>query len=169
MTWVTAAFCGAVDLELMETITPVRHKSFTYRTFCEWAGGKAATFSSNGKPSFRVSSPPEFKGEENVWTPEDLLVGSVEICLLMTFTSIAQKRQIPVDAYYSEAEGLLEFVEGGYRFTRIVVKPTIIVANHDAIETALEAIGRAHHDCLVANSLLGEVVVEPDVRMRETA
>lgn len=151
----------------MNSATAVRHKSFTYRTACEWAGGKAATFSSNGKPSFRVASPPEFKGEENVWTPEDLFVGAVEICLLMTFSSISQKRQIPVDAYYSEAEGLLEFVEDSYRFTRVVVKPVIIVANADSIDPAIEALQRAHKDCLVANSLLTEVVVEPDVRVRE--
>ena len=153
----------------METPAAVRHKSFTYQTFCEWAGGKAATFSATGKPTLRVSSPPEFRGEENVWTPEDLFVGSIEICLLMTFAAIAQRRQIPVEAYYSEAEGLLEFVEDGYRFTRVVIKPTIVVANHDAIDAAIEAIGRAHRDCLVSNSLLTEVSVEPDVRMRETA
>jgi len=153
----------------METLAPIRHKSFTYRTFSEWAGGKAGTFSANGKPSFRVASPPEFRGEENVWTPEDLFVGAIDVCLLMTFIAIAQKRQIPVEAYYSEAEGLLEYVEDGYRFTRVVLKPTIVVATHDAIEPALEAIRRAHRDCLVANSLLTEVIVEPDVRMRETA
>ena len=151
----------------MNSATAVRHKSSTYRTACEWAGGKAATFSSNGKPSFRVASPPEFKGEENVWTPEDLFVGSIEICLLMTFASVIQKLQIPVEAYYSEAEGLLEFVEDSYRFTRVVVKPVIIVANADSIDSAIEAIQRAHKDCLVANSLLTEVVIEPDVRVRE--
>jgi len=39
---------------------------------------EAATFSSSGKPSFRVASPPEFRGEEHVWTPEDLFVAHVE-------------------------------------------------------------------------------------------
>ena len=54
----------------METVT---HKTFTYETFSEWVGAKAATFSSVGKPTFRVASPPEFRGEKNVWTPEDPL------------------------------------------------------------------------------------------------
>ncbi len=87
----------------------------------------------------------------------------------MTFSSIAQKQGLPIEAYYSEATGLLEFVEGGYRFTRVVVKPTIIVADQDAVEPALEAITRAHRGCLVANSLLTEVVVEPDIRLRHAA
>jgi organic hydroperoxide reductase OsmC/OhrA len=151
----------------METTTPIRHKAFTYHTACEWLGGKAATFSSTGKPSFRVSSPPEFRGEENVWTPEDLFVGAIETCLLMTFSSIIQKRQLAVEAYESEATGLLEFVDTGYRFTRVELKPKIIVANQESIEPVLEAIRRAHRDCLVANSLLTEVIVEPDVRLRD--
>jgi organic hydroperoxide reductase OsmC/OhrA len=153
----------------METMTPIQHKSFTYRTFSEWVGGKAATFSSAGKPTFRVASPPEFRGERNVWTPEDLFVGAIETCLLMTFLSIAQKRGLEIDAYYCESTGLLESVDGRYRFTRVVVLPTIIVATEDAIELARLAIERADRDCLVANSLLTQVIVEPDIHLRHAA
>ena len=153
----------------MQTATPIEHKSFTYRTFTEWVGGKAATFSSEGKPTFRVASPPEFRGERNVWTPEDLFVGAIETCLLMTFSSIVIKQQLPIDAYYSESIGFLEFSEGTYRFTRVVVKPTIIVENEEAVGRARVAIERAHRDCLVANSLLTTVVVEPDIRLRHAA
>jgi len=46
--------------------------------------GKAATFSAAGKPTFRVSSPPEFRGEKNVWT-------AIDTCLLMTFASIGRQ------------------------------------------------------------------------------
>lgn len=153
----------------METITPIHQKSFTYRTFTEWVGGRASTFSSAGKPTFRVSSPPEFRGERNVWTPEDLFVGAIETCLLMTFISIAQKRGLEIDAYYSESTGLLESVDGRYRFTRVVLSPTIIVATEEDIEVARLAIERAHRDCLVANSLLTQVVVEPDIHLRHAA
>jgi organic hydroperoxide reductase OsmC/OhrA len=143
--------------------TTVRSKSFTYRTSTEWAGAKAGILSASGKPSFRVASPPEFRGEPDVWTPEDLLVAAVETCLLMTFTSIVQRRQLAVEAYYSEATGLLENVDGQYRFTRVVVKPTVVVADADSTEAVLAAIRDAHKDCLIANSLSAEVVVEPHV------
>ena len=149
--------------------TLVRHKSFTYRTSTEWTGGKAAHLTSFGKPSLRVASPPEFRGEPNVWTPEDLIVAAVETCLLMTFTSIAAKRNIDFEAYYSEAVGLLYFTNEHYRFTRIEVKPTIIVREERQIEDALKAIHDAHKDCLIANSLNGEVVIEPEVRTRDAA
>lgn len=157
------------NVSRMQTVTPVQHKTFTFRTFTEWVGGRAGTFSAEGKPTFRVAAPPEFRGERNVWTPEDLFIGAIETCLLMTFASIALKQELDVDAYYSESTGTLEFSEGAYRFTRVTVKPTIIVADDAAIEPALNAIHRAHRECLVANSLLTTVVIEPDVRLRHAA
>jgi len=153
----------------MQTITPTQHKTYTWRTFTEWMGGKSATFSAAGKSSFKVSSPPEFQGDKNVWTPEDLFIGAIETCLMMTFATIAEKREIEVDAYYSESAGILEFTEGQYRFTRVVVRPTIVVADESGIEPALTAIQDAHRRCFVANSLLTTVVIEPDVRLRHAA
>ena len=110
-----------------------------------------------------------FRGERNVWTPEDLFVAAIETCLLMTFISIVQKRGLEIDAYSSESTGLLESVDGRYRFTRVILRPTIIVPNQDTIDAAKSAIERAHRDCLVANSLLTTVIVEPDIRLRHAA
>jgi organic hydroperoxide reductase OsmC/OhrA len=157
------------DVVIMQTTTTVQHKSFTYRTFTEWLGGKAATFAAVGKPAFRVASPPEFRGEKDVWTPEDLFVGAIETCLLMTFSSIVLKQDLRIDAYYSEATGTLEFMDGQYRFTRVVVRPIIIVADVETVEPASNAIRQAHRNCLVANSLLTRVIVEPDIRLRDAA
>ena len=155
-----------VDLSVMQTIT---QKTFTWRTFTEWMGGKSAMFSAASKPSIKISSPPEFHGEKDAWTPEDLFIGAIETCLLMTFNTIAEKRELEIDAYYSESTGLLEYSEGQYRFTRVVIRPTIVVADDKAIEPTLIAIQDAHRRCFVANSLLTTVIVEPDVRLRHAA
>jgi peroxiredoxin-like protein len=153
----------------MQTITLPQHKTFTWRTFSEWMGGKAAKISAAAKPSIRITSPEEFHGEKNAWTPEDLFIGSIETCLLMTFAAIAEKRELEVDAYYSESAGLLEFTEGQYRFTHVVIHPTIVVADDAAIEPALKAIEDAHRRCSITNSLLTKVIVEPEVRLRHAA
>jgi len=157
------------DVGIMQTLTPTQHKTFTWRTFTEWMGGKAASFSASGKPPIKISSPPEFRGEKDAWTPEDLFIGAIETCLMMTFNNIAEKRELEVDAYYSESIGLLEFSEGQYRFTRVVIRPTIVVAEDSDIEPTLTAIEDAHRRCFVANSLLTTVVIEPDVRLRHAA
>ncbi len=144
------------------TITP---KTFTYRTSTEWLGHRNAKLTAAEKPALAVSSPPEFKGEKGFWTPEDFLVAAVESCLLMTFAHHVERQQLPVEAYFSEAEGVLESSEDGFRFTRIVVRPTIIITDARATEKTLKAIESAHRGCLIANSLRAIVTVVPDVQL----
>jgi peroxiredoxin-like protein len=148
----------------MSTFTATR-KSFTYRTSIEWLGRRNAKLSAAEKTPLAISSPPEFKGERGFWTPEDFLVGAVESCLLMTFAGQVERQQLPVEAYYSEAEGLLESTDDGMQFTRIVIKPTIIITDPRAAEKTLKAIEAAHRNCLVANSLRTIVTVVPDIQL----
>jgi len=154
----------SAEPDLMTTTTVTR-KSFTYRTSTEWLGRRNAKISAADKAPLAVSSPPEFKGDKGFWTPEDFFVGAVETCLLMTFAHQVERQQLPVEAYYSEAEGLLESTDDGLQFTRIVVKPTIIITDRRAAEKTLKAIEAAHRDCLVANSLRTVVTVVPDIQL----
>jgi peroxiredoxin-like protein len=146
-------------------IVEARPRVFTYRTTTEWMGRRNGRFAAPGKDAFLVSSPPEFKGEDGFYTPEDLFVGAVEMCLMLTFASLIEKQKLPVEAYYSEATGTLEFANGELRFTRIVIKPTIIVPEAAAAPKILQALALAHRTCLVANSIQAEVKVEPDVEV----
>ena len=144
------------------------HKSFTYKTGVEWLRRKACTLQSSGKPSFRVASPPEFRGEPNVWTPEDLLVAAVESCFLMTFASLVERRHLAVEAYFSEAEGLLEWDDAGYRFTRVTIRPTVVVTDSRSVQPVMTALQDAKRDCLIARSLSGAVELAPDVEISVT-
>lgn len=150
------------DMETMEQPKP-RHKTFTYKTSLEWAGNRAGMLSSEGKPSFRVSSPPEFKGEAGVWSPEDLFVASVEICHMSTFLAFALRKQLPLLSYQSNALGTLEFIDGNYRFSRIVITPTITVAAGASEGDVYVLMREAHRHCLVANSITAIVEVNPTI------
>ena len=141
----------------------VKHKTFTYHTRVKWTGGRAGMLASEGKPDMKVASPPEFRGEAGVWTPEDLFLAAVETCTLMTFAAFSERMKIPVVSYESSAEGLLEFVDGGYQFTRIVLRPIVKVGSADAVEQARKTLDDAHHACLVARSVKSEIVLEADV------
>lgn len=152
----------------MAAMTKIERKSFTYRTGCEWIGRRSAGLESPGKPSLRISSPPEFRGEANVWTPEDLFVAALETCFLMTFAGLIERRHLAVEAYYSLSEGLLEYGEDGYRFTRITIRPTVIVTDMRAVEPVMTSLAEAKRTCLIARSMNTEVVLEPDVEMSVT-
>jgi organic hydroperoxide reductase OsmC/OhrA len=139
----------------------LKMKSFTYHTSVAGVEGRTASLRSDGKPALRVTSPPEFGGGPGVWTPEDLFVAAIEVCLMLTFVGIAAKRGLPFANYESKAEGLLAWEEGSYRFTRVVVSPSITLFDDHSMAAAREIIERAHATCLVANSVSCEVVVEP--------
>jgi len=143
----------------------VRHKTFTYQTGLVWTNGRTGTLSSEGKPSFQVASPPEFKGEAGVWTPEDLFVGAVEICHMTTFLSFAGRRQMHLVSYRSEATGTLEFIDGAYRFTRIVLTPTIGVNQQTRKEEVHALLHEAHRHCIVSNSIMTIVEINPTIEI----
>ena len=155
-------------MEQATTLPPkVRHKAFAYRTALQWADNRAGWLRSEGKPELRVSSPPEFKGEAGVWTPEDLFVAAVESCTMTTFIAFARKLNLPVVSYQSRAEGALEFVEGSYRFTKVVLRPQIVLADANAAAAAEKALHEAHQACLIANSICAKVIVEPVIKGKE--
>lgn len=141
----------------------IRAKSFTYKTSTTWTEGRSGTIGSEGKPTMKISSPPEFKGERGVWTPEDLFVGSVEVCHMTTFLSFAAQKRMTIVSYKSRANGVLEYIDEDYRFTRIVIFPTITVGK-DVVETDVHALLReAEKHCLVANSIASIVEVNPTI------
>jgi len=144
----------------------LRHKSFAYHTRVNWLENRAGTLASPDKPSFRVASPPEFKGEAGVWTPEDLFVAAVEACTMTTFIAFALRLKIPFVSYESSAEGLLEFTNGGYSFTKVIVRPKVVVETEEAVEQTRKTMEDANHSCLIANSVRSEVVVEPIIEVK---
>jgi len=103
----------------METKTT--YKSFRYKANTAWNSARRGTLCASGKPNIDVGSPPEFKGEPDIWAPEELLVGSVNTCMMLTFLTLAQAKGLTPVRYESEAEGLLENIEGKYRITEVMV------------------------------------------------
>src|ERR1700674_771020 len=76
-------------------------KSFHYKNSLVWNSGRRGRTSAPGKPEMDVGSPIEFRGEPGVWSPEELLVGALNACLMLTFVSLAQNKGIQFVAYES--------------------------------------------------------------------
>jgi organic hydroperoxide reductase OsmC/OhrA len=128
-------------------------------------GARAGVLASPEKPPFRVSAPPEFKGEPRVWTPEDLLVGAVNACTLTTFIAFATRVGLEVEAYASDAEGTLQLVDGRYVVTRVVVRPHVLVRDREAVRAVEQTFDDVHRSCIVSNSIRAEVVLEPTIEV----
>ena len=81
----------------------VRSKVYTYRTAVKWTEQKKGTITCEGKPDIQVATPPEFKGHEGIWSPEDLYVASANICLMTTFWAVAERAGLAFTSYHCEA------------------------------------------------------------------
>ena len=90
-----------------------------------------------------------------------MLVASVNACTLMTFLAFAQHKGLELAGYESDAEGVLETVEGKYRFTEITLHPHVRVKALEDVERARKILEDAHANCFVANSLSLPVKVFP--------
>ncbi|MBP2678710.1 MAG: putative Peroxiredoxin OsmC, partial [Deltaproteobacteria bacterium] len=85
----------------------IRAKSYRYTISVRWTGEKKGSMTVSGKPPVEVATPPEFKGHEGIWSPEDLYVASVNACIMTTFLAFAGRAGLAFEEYESEAEGLL--------------------------------------------------------------
>lgn len=143
----------------------IRDKKFVYKTTVTWREEKKGFLCSFGKETIEISTPPEFKGHEGLWTPEDLFVASVNVCIKTTFLHYAAKNNLEFLSYESDAEGILERAENKFMFSEIKVSPKIVVTSSDKIEKAKELVKLAEENCLISNSIKSKVIVEPEISM----
>ncbi len=141
------------------------YKSFRYKTGLTWSGARRGRATVPGKPDLDLGSPPEFRGEPGIWCPEELLVASLNTCLMLTFISLANARKLEFSSYESAAEGLLENVDGTYQITKVSVEPSLIVKSQADLETARAIMGELEKHCFISNSITAEVNITPQLRV----
>jgi peroxiredoxin-like protein len=138
----------------------VRSKVFNYRTAVKWTGRKLGTATSPGKPDVQVATPPEFRGHEGIWSPEDLFVASVNVCVMTTFLAFAERAGLSFSEYESEADGRLEMVDGRFQMTSVAIRPKVTLSAGEDAGKAKEILARAEAACLISNSVKSKVTVE---------
>jgi organic hydroperoxide reductase OsmC/OhrA len=133
------------------------YKSFRYKANTEWSSARRSTLAAAGRPNLVVGGPPEFKGEGGVWAPEELLVGSLNTCMMLTFLALTQARALTPVGYESDAEGVLENVEGKHRITAVTVRPRVAIASDTELELAREIMDGVEEQCFISNSICSQV------------
>ncbi|HXH49749.1 MAG TPA: OsmC family protein [Terriglobia bacterium] len=139
------------------------HRSFHFQSRLVWDSGRVGRALIDCKPVMRVSSPREFKGDPACWSPEDMLVAAADACLLMTFLAYAQREELELVRYESEAEAAMEFTDGRYRFTEVVLRPHLKFKTQEDAEIAHMVLELAHRDCIITNSITAAVKLEPEI------
>ena len=106
-----------------------------------------------GKPVLDVSAAKAFKGDPELYNPEDLLLSSLVSCHMMSYLYVCSQNGIEVLEYSDNAEATLEVnPDGSGRFIEAKLYPKVKISSSDKIELALELHQKANELCFIANS-----------------
>ena len=148
-------------------MAPLEPAVFSFETSARRLGRHSGEMSAPGIPTNRAGCPVCFGGDEKNWTAEHLFICAIEICIMMTFDEIAARSGVEILSYKSSAKGVLKTVDRTFRFTEVIVKPEIVLAGDVSAEKAQKMIDKAHRRCLVSNSLVTDVFVEPEIEIKK--
>ena len=135
----------------------------SYKTHAVWKDEHWGHLSCSNGAELDFSAPPVLHGHAGVMTPEDGMVGALNMCFQLMFLWAAERFELGLVSYECEAEGFVEeFLDQTSVFQRFVLRPHIVVkgGSERHVQQALKS---AFKYSLVAHSLKGEVLVEPEI------
>lgn len=112
-----------------------------------------------------VGAPPQFGGSDEVWSPEELLVGATLECLWTTFEAYARRDQLEVASWRGTGSGVLDKGPTGPVFTSLTLAVEMTVAAAD-LERARRVLDTAEKNCIISNALRVPVTLQADIRPR---
>lgn len=151
-------------------------KNHHYTTRMEWKGNlgtgtseyKAYSrnfeISADRRPVLLGSSDPAFRGDNNRYNPEEMLVGAVSSCHMLWYLHLCAVNHVVVLEYLDNAVGTMtENAEGSGEFTEVILKPTIRVRESSMKEKAIQLHEEAHKMCFIARSINFPVHIQPNI------
>jgi peroxiredoxin-like protein len=143
-------------------------RSYSYRAHAHWTMHKRGILDAEEVPrTINFAAPPEFGGEPGLWTPEHLLLGAVATCYVATFRAVAEGSKLACDGMEVDVEGSIEKQEGGFRFTQIILRPSIKIEREEDRERAERLVLKAERVCLISRSLACKTTVQAKVEVSE--
>ena len=108
-----------------------------------------------------------FHGDAERWNPEDLLGAALAQCHMLSYLHMAVRAGVVVTAYTDEAVGTMTQEGMGGRFTEVVLRPVVTVADATMVDSARAAHADAYANCFIASSVNFPVRHEPTIRVAE--
>ncbi len=156
-----------------------KEKIHRYSTDLRWVGGARALpfrrhdrsyiVTAGAKPALEGSSDAGFRGDAARWNPEDLLVASLSACHHLWYMGLCAGAGIVVVEYEDHAEGQMAEQQGGGagQFTRVTLRPRVLLASGSDRNLALSLHHTAHEHCFIARSVNFPVVHDPRVEVTD--
>ena len=114
-------------------------------------------------PELATAPPPQFDGPGDRWSPEELLVGAVANCFILTFRAIARASKLEWTDLECSAEGTLDRVDRVTKFTAFTVRASLTVPGGSDADKAAKLLEKAENSCLITRSLEAGTHLEAEV------
>lgn len=142
------------------------NKSYAYQVTAHWTNHKRGLVEADSIPrTINFAAPPEFGGEPGLWTPEHLLLAAVSTCFVATLRAVAEASKLEFDGVECPVEGKIEKLEGGFKFTRITLRPVVTIHREEDRERTGRVLEKAERACLVSRSLECTLMLESTIRV----
>lgn len=145
----------------------------TYELDLTWTGNRGTGTSgyrdysrdvlarSAGRPDLELSADRPFRGDPHRWNPEVLLLAALSECHLLSLLHVAVTHGVTVTAYSDAPQGWMEQEGIGGRFTRVLLRPRVTVADPGHVDLLPDLHREAGQACFIASSVSFPVEHEP--------
>jgi len=127
-----------------------------------------ATLTTGGVPALRSAPPKDFDGPGDAWSPEHLLLASVESCFMFTFQAVAQASKFDFLSLELSGSGTVDREDGTTRFTTIVLRSRLTLPKGADPERARRLLEKGKDACLVTASLSVPIRLEYEIVVEST-
>jgi organic hydroperoxide reductase OsmC/OhrA len=147
-----------------------------YQTAIQWTGNKGSGTDHythyerdynviiGSKPILHGSSDPAFRGDEEKYNPEDLLLSALSSCHMLWYLHLCSVEGVVVEEYTDHSTGIMEErKDGSGCFTEVVLNPRVIVSLESMLSKATELHTIANKMCFIANSVNFPVKHFPEI------
>jgi organic hydroperoxide reductase OsmC/OhrA len=110
------------------------------------------------------SSAPAFRGDPARYNPEEMLIAALSACHMLWLLHLCADAGIVVTSYEDAAEGeLATHPDGSGELVRVILRPSIRLANAERAADVAALHHRAHELCFIARSVNFPVQVQPEI------
>ena len=91
-------------------------------------------------------------------------MAAVADCFILSFRAVARASKFEWEALNCQVTGVLDKQDGSIRFTELVVRPSLTLADDADREKAERLLEKAKKVCLISNSMTAATRLELDIR-----
>lgn len=112
------------------------------------------------------SSHPAFRGDEERYCPEELLLTSLASCHMLWYLHMCAAHEVVVLDYHDTPAMEMEVKEfGNGDIRRALLSPVVKIASPDHRDLAAELHQKAHKSCFIAKSVNFEIIINPKIEI----